>query len=60
MSIKVALDNICLEPTSRWAHTEYSLDYHKDYLAKRTGLASDAEAAADIARQNAELVRRQV
>lgn len=42
MSIKVALDNICLEPTSRWAHTEYSLDYHKDYLAKRTGLASDA------------------
>ena len=41
MSIEVALDNIYLEPADTWAHTEYSLDYHKEYLAKRTGLAPD-------------------
>ena len=41
MSIQVALDNIWLRPSPRWGHTEYSLNYHKDYLAKRTGLAKD-------------------
>jgi hypothetical protein len=41
MSVKTALDNIYLKPTSRWGHTEYSLDYHKEYLAKSTGLAVD-------------------
>jgi hypothetical protein len=41
MSIKTALDNIYLKPSSRWGHTEYSLDYHKDYLARSTGLAAD-------------------
>lgn len=41
MSIDVALDNICLKPSARWAHTEYSLNYHTDYLAKRTGLSRD-------------------
>ncbi len=44
MSVDVALDNICLKPTSRWGHTEYSLGYHGDYLARRTGLASDDPA----------------
>ena len=38
MSIEYALDNIWLKPSSRWGHTEYSLEYHRDYLARRTGL----------------------
>lgn len=42
MSVQVALDNIWLRPTSRWGHTEYSLEYHKDYLAARTGLPLDS------------------
>jgi hypothetical protein len=37
MSRQIALDNIFLKPSSRWGHSEYSLEYHKDYLAKRTG-----------------------
>jgi hypothetical protein len=41
MSRQIALDNIYLRPTSRWAHTEYSFGYHKEYLAGRTGLAPD-------------------
>ena len=41
MSIQIALDNIWLKPSPRWGHTEYSLGYHKDYLAKRTGLQED-------------------
>lgn len=48
MSRTIALDNIFLRPSPRWGHTEYSLAYHKDYLAKRTGLPSDS----------AELLRR--
>ena len=39
MSRQTALDNILLLPTARWGHTEYSLEYHDAYLAKRTGLA---------------------
>jgi len=42
MSIEIALDNICLRPSGRWAHTEYSLSYHLDYIARRTGLSKDA------------------
>lgn len=42
MSIAVALDNICLRSSARWAHTEYSLEYHGDYFAGRTGLAAQA------------------
>jgi hypothetical protein len=38
MSVQCALDNIRLKPCSRWGHTEYSLEYHRDYLARRTGL----------------------
>ncbi len=41
MSIKTALDNIYLQSTPRWGHTEYSLGYHKNYLAKSTGLSAD-------------------
>ena len=38
MSRNTALDNIHLRPSDRWAHTEYSLEYHGDYLAASTGL----------------------
>jgi hypothetical protein len=41
MSRQTALDNISLRPCGRWAHTEYSLEYHKAWLAERTGLAQD-------------------
>ncbi len=37
-----ALDNILLRPSTRWGHTEYSLEYHRDYLARRTGLPSSS------------------
>ncbi len=36
MSRQIALDNIHMKPAARWAHTEYSLDYHEDYIARRT------------------------
>jgi len=42
MSIQYASDNIGLKPCSRWGHTEYSLEYHRDYLARRTGLPHDS------------------
>lgn len=41
MGIQTALDNIALKSTPCWGHTEYSLDYHRDYLARQTGLSSD-------------------
>jgi hypothetical protein len=44
MSRQRALDNIWLRPTARWGHTEYSLDYHTDYLTRRTGLPADDPA----------------
>ena len=34
MSRKIGMDTICLRPTPRLAHTEYSMDYHTAYLAK--------------------------
>ena len=34
MSRKIGMDTICLRPTPRLAHTEYSMGYHKEYLAK--------------------------
>ncbi|MFC1479231.1 uroporphyrinogen decarboxylase family protein [Planctomycetota bacterium] len=43
MSIETALKNINLEPAERWGHTEYSLDYHTEYLTERTGVSSDDE-----------------
>ncbi|MBS3762013.1 MAG: hypothetical protein KGZ25_01795 [Planctomycetes bacterium] len=41
MSTQVALENINLESCSRWGHTEYSLGYHKGYLAERAGVSED-------------------
>ncbi|MFH1007032.1 MAG: hypothetical protein V1800_05930 [Candidatus Latescibacterota bacterium] len=40
MGVVRAFQNIGLHPASRWEHTEYGLDYHKNYLAARTGLSS--------------------
>lgn len=42
MSRQIALDNIFLRSAARWGHTDYSLEYHKEYLAKRTGLSPDS------------------
>ncbi len=44
MSRQVALDNIQLRPCARWAHTEYSLGYHTDYLAARLPVSPDDPA----------------
>lgn len=41
MSRQIALDNINLRPAERWGHTEYSICYCKEYLAKRAGLSPD-------------------
>ena len=38
MSRQIALDTILLRPVPRYAHTEYSLNYHKDYIRSKTGL----------------------
>ena len=42
MSRKLALDTVCLRPTPRLAHTEYSLDYHKEYIATLGRPVNDA------------------
>ena len=42
LSTSVALDNIGLRPSARWAHTEYSINYHKDFLARHTFLSQEA------------------
>ena len=34
MSREIGMDTICLRPTPRLAHTEYSMNYHKSYLEK--------------------------
>jgi hypothetical protein len=44
MSKQVALNNIRLESPIQWGHTEYSLEYHKDYLAERTGIPADSDS----------------
>jgi hypothetical protein len=41
VSREIALNNIRLEPCARWARTEYSLDYHPEFLASTTGLKPD-------------------
>jgi hypothetical protein len=52
MSRQVALDNINLKPCERWAHTEYSLGYHKDYISRITGLEAESlERAQKLNRQ---------
>ena len=45
MSRQTALDNINLKATDRWAHTEYSLGYHKEYLREITGHEPDTPEA---------------
>lgn len=37
MSRQTALDNINLTPCGSWAHTEYSLQYHRPYALRLTG-----------------------
>jgi len=37
MSRQIALDTIHLKPTPRIAHTEYSLEYHSEYVRRITG-----------------------
>lgn len=52
MSRQVALDNINLKPAERWAHTEYSLGYHDDYIRERTGIElATGEAMLELHRQ---------
>ena len=41
MSREVALDTINLKSIDRIAHTDYSLEYHVDYIVKKTGLSLD-------------------
>jgi hypothetical protein len=41
MSRALALDTISLKPTNRLAHTDYSLEYHTEYIFKKTGLRAD-------------------
>lgn len=41
MSAAAALSNIRLEPADRWAHAEYSLEYHQGFLEQRAGLPAD-------------------
>jgi len=43
MSRQIAIDNINLKSTTRWGHTEYSMEYHQDYLSKLTGLPAAHE-----------------
>lgn len=38
MSRQLALDTLWLRPTPRLAHTEYSVEYHQDYITRVTGL----------------------
>lgn len=38
MSRQLALDTVWLRPTPRLTHTDYSVQYHTDYLRKLTGL----------------------
>ena len=41
MSAQTARDNIWLNPCDRWGHTEYSMEYHAEYLERLTGVGSD-------------------
>lgn len=41
MSRKICLDAINLKMEIRVAHTEYSMEYHKDYISKITGLSEE-------------------
>ncbi len=41
MSREIALEAINLKPTPRPGHTEYSMEYHRDYIQRLTGLPPD-------------------
>lgn len=43
MSRQLCLDTINLQPTERFAHTEYSLGYHHEYVNGITGLENTPE-----------------
>lgn len=49
MSRQLALDTICLKPTPRLAHTEYSMDYHKGFVQKVTGIDPTEPGQATLA-----------
>lgn len=44
MSREIALANINLERAPRWGRTEYSINYHKEYFRRRTGVAPESPA----------------
>ena len=48
MSRAIALDNINLQCCDRWAHTEYSLEYHKRYLSRLTDRDPEGTAALKV------------
>lgn len=39
MSIQTALSNINLQPCTHWGHTEYSMNYHTQYLENISGIS---------------------
>jgi len=43
MSRRIALDCIHLKHTPRWAHTQYSLEYHRQFLAETAGIPTGDE-----------------
>ena len=45
MSKQLALDTIWLRPTPRFAHTEYSLEYHADYIQQKVGIPASESGA---------------
>lgn len=45
MSRQLALDTIALKPTARFAHTEYSLEYHQAGLHRKVGPEPDPQAS---------------
>ncbi len=47
MSRQLAFDTICLKPTPRLGHTEYSMNYHDQYIGKVTGLPAGAAGRMD-------------
>ena len=48
MSRATALDNINLQRCDRWAHTEYSLEYHKRFLSRLTDRDPESTAALKV------------
>lgn len=48
MSRKIGIDTICLRPTPRLAHTEYSMEYHKEYMAKLAARGTNLATAWDF------------